>query len=389
MTPPAQVAGERVKRWTREAIIEKIQEWAALYGEPPRAADWNPSSAKWSGAEWRVERYQAGDWPSLNAAKAPFAGSFTAAIVAAGFEPTKPGPPRQNRKGVAPVLDEDRLVMEPRARALLVAAQGRVAELERTVQTRDRQLERAYAVNAAAREYVPAIERPADQTNSEEATPKTIIKTRTVRVKIADPETDRRLRRAEAEIARLERDQAAAAFVAEAAGIALREAKAAATKAASKLERAEATIATVRAERREAVAERKRAEDRAGAAEREAERLRAREPEVKVITSATDNELTAAVAARARAEREAREAEHRAAVAEREHREVAALVTGERRRLGRDEIAELRKRGPAGEKVLAGALRKLGQARAAGGKGPLAEALTLVAAAAVTWRERL
>src|SRR3712207_7487479 len=62
--------------WDRDSIIEAIQEWVALYGEPPRAADWNPSSAKWSGQLWRVERYRAGradgsPWPALNSAKRP------------------------------------------------------------------------------------------------------------------------------------------------------------------------------------------------------------------------------------------------------------------------------------------------------------------------------
>ena len=60
--------------WDRDSIIIAIQEWVATYGEPPRAADWNPSSAKWSGQLWRVERYRAGrddgsPWPALNTCK--------------------------------------------------------------------------------------------------------------------------------------------------------------------------------------------------------------------------------------------------------------------------------------------------------------------------------
>lgn len=63
--------------WDRDSIIQAIQEWVASYGEPPRAADWNPSSAKWSGQLWRVARYRAGradgsPWPALNSAKRPF-----------------------------------------------------------------------------------------------------------------------------------------------------------------------------------------------------------------------------------------------------------------------------------------------------------------------------
>src|SRR3954466_8443989 len=87
-------AGGR-KVWDRETIIDAIQEWVATYGEPPRAADWNPSSAKWSGQQWRVERYRAGradgsPWPALNSAKRPFGGSLNAALKAAGYAPAKP-----------------------------------------------------------------------------------------------------------------------------------------------------------------------------------------------------------------------------------------------------------------------------------------------------------
>ncbi len=95
MTPSAQTAGgRRVRRWTRETIIEKILEWDARYGEPPCSADWNPSLARWRAQEWRAERYRDGVWPSTNAAKRPFGGSFDAAVRAAGLEPHRPGPRR-------------------------------------------------------------------------------------------------------------------------------------------------------------------------------------------------------------------------------------------------------------------------------------------------------
>ncbi|HEX5782972.1 MAG TPA: hypothetical protein VFX80_13675 [Solirubrobacteraceae bacterium] len=95
MTPSAKTAGgRRNRRWTRELIIEKILEWDARYGEPPCSADWNPSLARWRAQEWRADRYREGDWPSTNAAKRPFDGSFDAAIRAAGLEPRRPGPRR-------------------------------------------------------------------------------------------------------------------------------------------------------------------------------------------------------------------------------------------------------------------------------------------------------
>jgi hypothetical protein len=95
MTPSANTAGgRRVTRWTRELIIDKIREWDARYGEPPCSADWNPSLARWRAQEWRAARYREGSWPSTNAAKRPFGGSFDAALIAAGFEPHRPGPRR-------------------------------------------------------------------------------------------------------------------------------------------------------------------------------------------------------------------------------------------------------------------------------------------------------
>lgn len=131
MDPSAKNAGgRRVTRWTRELIIEKIREWNARYGEPPCSADWNPSLARWRAQEWRAERYREGVWPSTNAAKRPFDGSFDAAVRAAGLEPHRPGP---KRAGAAPA----RRPVEPRDDDLAAAldrarvAEERVVELER------------------------------------------------------------------------------------------------------------------------------------------------------------------------------------------------------------------------------------------------------------------
>src|SRR6185436_9460526 len=115
MTPSAQLAGgRRIRRWDRETIIEKIREWDARYGEPPCSADWNPSLARWRAQEWRAERYREGVWPSTNAAKRPFGGSFDAAVRAAGLEPHKSGP-RRRAAGVARPAMEQRAPMAPRS----------------------------------------------------------------------------------------------------------------------------------------------------------------------------------------------------------------------------------------------------------------------------------
>src|SRR6266536_5617290 len=136
---PATLAGvtPRLRRggWNRDAIIIAIREWVAAYGEPPRAADWNPSSAKWSGQPWRLERYRAGrpdgsPWPALNSAKRPFGGSLNEAIRAAGFEPAKPGPVR--RRDVDPE-QASRVQMSPAGRAMVNAALARARVAERRV----------------------------------------------------------------------------------------------------------------------------------------------------------------------------------------------------------------------------------------------------------------
>src|SRR5688500_1659628 len=105
MPPSAERAGGRGgARWTREKIIAKIGLWAETFGEPPCSADWNPSLARWRGQEWRIERYQGGGWPSTNAVKRHFGGSFDAAVVAAGFAPARPGP-----KPAVPRTDDELL----------------------------------------------------------------------------------------------------------------------------------------------------------------------------------------------------------------------------------------------------------------------------------------
>src|SRR5262245_40607409 len=151
MPPSANTAGgRRVTRWTRESIITKILEWNERYGEPPCSADWNPSLARWRAQDWRAERYREGNWPSTNAAKRPFDGSFDAAVRAAGLEPHRSGP-RRRPAGVARPDVEQRAPLPPRSvdEALLEAdereraLERRVAALERAVVAAERRAERA------------------------------------------------------------------------------------------------------------------------------------------------------------------------------------------------------------------------------------------------------
>ena len=156
MTPSAQTAGgRRVRRWTRETIIEKILEWDARYGEPPCSADWNPSLARWRAQEWRVERYRDGGWPSTNAAKRPFGGSFDAAVRAAGLEPRRPGPKRRAAGTARPrnVAEGERDVGAARlaGETEYTDLLARIAELERALLVAEGRAERAEANVGEAR----------------------------------------------------------------------------------------------------------------------------------------------------------------------------------------------------------------------------------------------
>jgi len=386
---PATIAGAALQArngrgagWDRDAIIIAIQEWVATYGEPPRAADWNPSSAKWAGQLWRVERYRAGradgsPWPALNSAKRPFSGSLNEAIRAAGFAPAKPGPTR--RTDVDPE-QAHRAVMSPEARAMVAAALAQAREAERRVAQLEARLERA-----GDRAQRAIAERDAARRAGRRST----VKPKVVRERVVD----------DAAVARAQRR---AVSVEAKAGVTIRdarektaearmdaaEARTAAKRMASKLERAEATIGTLRGDRRELKLSADKLADELVAAERLLERARAeaeRTPMTVTVHEAAPGagQLRAAVAASARDRRAAAEAELRAARAERELRETVAALRGEARRLTAAELAELRTEGPGGPAVMVEALKALTAARHTNNPARMRDALRRVAQAAV------
>jgi hypothetical protein len=87
---PQQAPSRITGRFNREQILEALQEWAARYGEPPVQADWDPYRARCIGQEWRIGRYEQGDWPSARSVCRHF-GRFSNAISAAGLEPRSQG----------------------------------------------------------------------------------------------------------------------------------------------------------------------------------------------------------------------------------------------------------------------------------------------------------
>jgi len=380
--------------WDRDAIINAIREWVATYGEPPRAADWNPSSAKWARQEWRIERYRAGradgsPWPALNSAKRPFDGSLSEAIRAAGFEPARPGPRRHTDVDLARA---DRSTVDAEGRVLLDAALTQVRAADRRVAVLERRLERARA----------GAERIRVQRDAARRCAKAASKPKVIRERVVDGAALARAQR-RADSARAKAGEAVREAGEQLAGARADavEARAAAKRLAARLERCEATVGTLRDARRELKGEVDRLGDRLVAAQRllagaRAEAARVPEepvvgPEVVTVREEAPEaaEVRAAQAEAARARRAAQDAELRAARAERELRETVAAVRGEARRLTPAELAELRAEGPSGPAVLADALKALSAARATANPTRTQAALRRVAQAAVTWQERI
>lgn len=80
------------KRWTTEAIIRAIQEWADEHGEPPAMPDWDSWQSRNLLADHeRAERRdsEGNRWPWPTAVVRAF-GSWNAGVRAAGFEPRAP-----------------------------------------------------------------------------------------------------------------------------------------------------------------------------------------------------------------------------------------------------------------------------------------------------------
>jgi endogenous inhibitor of DNA gyrase (YacG/DUF329 family) len=73
--------------WTRERVIEALQEWATMTGWLPSASEWNPASVQNDARREALLRFRAtGHWPYTNTVLSVF-GSWNAAMEAAGFEP--------------------------------------------------------------------------------------------------------------------------------------------------------------------------------------------------------------------------------------------------------------------------------------------------------------
>jgi hypothetical protein len=79
-------------RYTRDAIVAAIHLWIKQHGQPPTVFDWDPAWARRRGEEWRAERFEAGEWPTLAVVKRQF-GNMSKALFHAGVRPRR-GPVR-------------------------------------------------------------------------------------------------------------------------------------------------------------------------------------------------------------------------------------------------------------------------------------------------------
>jgi hypothetical protein len=78
--------------WTHERIIEAIERWVTIHGEPPTTSEWGRSHH--GAPEWRKKRMAEtpGRWPELRVVQGMF-GSWANAIEAAGYQRPRRGPP--------------------------------------------------------------------------------------------------------------------------------------------------------------------------------------------------------------------------------------------------------------------------------------------------------
>lgn len=371
----------RTSTRSRSYYITALREYEARYGELT-AACFSPSAAKWGGRDDLRERYYAGradgtPWPSLNAIKSEF-GGWNAARAAAGFDANTPGPATSRRPPnvAAPIRIVDRVRYVPDDR--LIAATHRA-------QRADERAARAVARAERLTEEVRELRRRPVATKT-----KTKVERHVERVKVVDGRAERRAERLANRLADTEAAARALRDQLKAATVEVEQERAARRAAERVAADASSEMAQGRAQVDREFERGNRTADRLAAVEGLVSRLEAERDEALARAEGASGATAAAAAASERvrrAERARVEAEEKVERTEREMHAMGAAVYGTPRKLTPAELAELRRRGPAGPSVLAKALEQLAKARR--GQGDLAAALTALASAALNWRDRL
>jgi AraC-like DNA-binding protein len=60
-------------RWTRESVLDAMQDWRARYGWLPSSYDWSSTHAGWRGGQ-ALQRLSEDDWPSASVVTSLFGG---------------------------------------------------------------------------------------------------------------------------------------------------------------------------------------------------------------------------------------------------------------------------------------------------------------------------
>src|SRR5690349_19162983 len=101
--------------WTRERIVDALQDWTRLTGSPPRSYEWAPASARVLGRESPLSRLWGAShprWPSTATVVRHF-GTWNGGLSAAGLPlrrpPTAPASGRAARIELAQRLARGRL----------------------------------------------------------------------------------------------------------------------------------------------------------------------------------------------------------------------------------------------------------------------------------------
>jgi hypothetical protein len=116
-------------RFSRDEIVAAILRWTERHGEPPKSIDWDPSRARRRGQDWRADRFDNEEWPTLAIVRRQF-GTMSDALEAAGLprraRPIRPRGRILDRDDILGALREwDRRYGEPPALADWAPARAR------------------------------------------------------------------------------------------------------------------------------------------------------------------------------------------------------------------------------------------------------------------------
>lgn len=90
--------------WTRNRVLDRIEEWNCRYGRPPASTEWNRALARQRGYDdvLAIIAAEPNYWPHIRTVTNLF-GTWRAAIRAAGLQPPRRGRPPVDRVRLQPL----------------------------------------------------------------------------------------------------------------------------------------------------------------------------------------------------------------------------------------------------------------------------------------------